>query len=273
MLRPINLSKVYSLFPQEITQDDGSLKEIDYKKPNYELITYYMLIEAERFWTGGLLQFFSMIKLYESYFLTWGRVTFYYAQFFMMNAILRLCGYSLTSLSDQGLYQIKRISSDSEAYDIQQGGRRDHMGYWNLYYELINKDITDDILLKQIFKVQMSIKRSEIDFRNLINYDLSTGYDERYNSEDYFKDAASMDGFLGILNNIEEALKWSIVEEEQEIAGLIYIWQHLQKIFKNIAENTGFQGYWKNQCELSKKYITVIPVDKKVKAWFIEKLN
>lgn len=273
MLRPDNLKLIYNVFPAGRVADIGSLRELDFSNPNNEAITIYSLIEAERFWAAAIMQFLAMRKLYEGYFHTWGDVTLYYVQFFLMNSILRLSGRAITFKVDKA-YRIERNSATSREYNIQlASGGSDHRNQWDFYYQLIKRDITDDVLLKDIFESQLFYPHSEREFRQWINYDLSSGFDERHCATDMLRDETSIVTSVGLLEDPEDVLKYSEIDREIEIASIVYIWKHLKSIFDAIAKNTGFSDYWNMQVGKLGYFVKGTPLDKPIKDWFINELS
>lgn len=269
MLRPENLSIVYKKFPANAV-DDGSLKGIDLLHPNREAVTYFMLIEAERFWAAASMQLLAIRQLERAWLHSWSDVTFYFAEFFIMNSILRLSGRSVT-FSDfhSEVFRIQRTHNQKPEYDISRG-KTDHKAQWNLYYDLIQNDITDEPVLREIFNVQLEFRHQESWIRQMVNYDLQFGFDERHNSDESHRERAQVMVSLFPYENTTAALGDDTLVE---IAKVIYIWKHLKTLFILIAQRTDFRYYWQLQIEKLNDFIQEAPIDHEVKEWFANELE
>ena len=269
MLRPENLQLIYDSFPVECL-DDGSLKWIDFTNPDHNAITTLMLIEAERFWAATLLQLLASQELGKVWLHTWSDVTIYYASFFSMNALMRLAGRSVTfSRINKKTYRIKRTGPNSRSHDFTNAGT-DHRQQWEWYYDLIRGNVTDDSLLREIFDTQLDFDHEEREMRQMINYDLEYGYDERHYN--YDEEAGGAHGGISMypFENTDEALGF---DEFTEIAIIIYSWKHTKNLFNHIADHTPFARYWKLQKEKLNHFVSRAPLIPELRSWAIRELS
>lgn len=269
MLRFENLYEVYKGFPSDAV-DDGSLKGIELLQHNQDEVTYFMLIEAERFWAASIMQILARWQLEKIWLHSWSDVTLYYAEFFAMNAIMRLAGRAITfSYAHNKVLKIQRTNSQNPEYRISKAGKG-HREQWNCYYDLIKDDITDDTVLRELFDVQLDYQHQESWIRQMINYDLQYGFDERHCSSDMLRERSEvMTQLFPFVDTIAALADDSFVE----VAKVIYIWKHLKIIFDNLAHSTEFKFYWQLQNEKLLGFIRDAPFEHNLGVWFIEELR
>lgn len=269
MLRTKNLQDVYKNFPV-MQADSGSLKHHDFNKPDFESMTTFMLIEAERFWAATLLQLLSAKELEKVWFHTWSDVTLYYANFFSMNALMRLAGRSVTfSNTDNKTYKVKRTLPNQRIYEIAPSNS-DHKQQWNWYYDLIKGDITDDALLREIFDIQIEFGHDERQVRQMLNYDLELGFDERHYNYDEVGETGHGDLSLFPFQDTTTALGR---DEYMELATIVYCWKHTKSLLDQIAKETEFKHYWKIQINKLQHFVANAPLIPELKEWAIQELN
>lgn len=270
MLRPNNLCVVYEVFPANMA-DTGSVKELNLDNPNYDQITVYMLVEAERFWAATLLQLVGTQELEKVWLHSWSEVSLYYAGFFAANALMRLAGRSVTfSRRDGQTRKIKRLLANRREYEISKTDRGDHNVQWNWYYDLIQPQPSDDKILKAIFDSQLKYKHLERWMREIVNYDLEYGFDERHYSEDALRDRASMMVTDFPFRQTEDALG---SDTYSEIATIIYCWKHTKSLFESIARETAFCDYWNLQVAKLRDFVNSAPFLPVLKEWALNELR
>ena len=271
MLRLNNLLQVYAAFPGN-ANDIGSLKVLELLNPNYNQITSMMLIESERLWTSTLMQLLASRELEKTWLQSWSDVTLYYADFFIMNSILRLAGRTITfSVAyENTIFKIVRLQETAQDYEISKVSRGDHKAQWNLYYDLVQGNITDDPLIREIFDVQLSFKHQESSFRQWVNYDLEYGYDERHNSSDGLKARADLMSSMIPYTDTIVALSDDYFSE---IAKTVYMWKYLKTLLYGIADNSQFAIYFRSQITKLRDYVKNAPFGTEIKNWVLNEIK
>lgn len=271
MLRLENLIDVYEDF-SENASDSGAIKGLDLTKPNNRALTTLYLIEAERFWNAILLQLLGYHHLQKIWLSTWADVTLYYASYYAMNGLMRLAGRTIThSDKDRKVYKITRDNANPKNYVITKSPKRsDHNVQWNFYYELIQKDITEDKFLRGIFAVQLDFRHYEREGRQLINYDLEHGFDERHHSNNLLREISATLSSTFPFEHTDEAFD---MDAYAEISVIIYIWKHMKYLFNGIAEKTNFSYYWELQKSKLNDFVTDAPINDDLKKWALVELK
>ena len=264
MLRVTNLCQVYSHVSNDCA-DVGSLKELDLDKPQLLLVTDRILKESERFWAASIMQLIAAHHVDQLWMHSWGLVTSYYAYFFTMNAVLRLAGRALTFHRGK-TYRIKRIKLDSPEYEISVKPVSNHKTQWDFYYDLIQNDVTDDKQMKELFVFQLAFKHHDRKSREMVNYDLAFGFDERHHSPSGLQDIAASHNLVPVFRNPIDALNDELGDAVSDEAITIMICGYAHSLFSQIALTGPFKSYWNMQSEKLWGFISKAPIENELRS-------
>jgi len=264
MLRVTNLCQVYSHVSNGCA-DVGSLKELNLDKPQPLSVTDRLLKEAERFWAASIMQLITAHHVDRLWMHSWGLVTSYYAYFFAMNAILRLAGRALT-FQQQKTYRIKRIRMDSPEYEIKLvKNKTNHKAQWDFYYDLIQRKVTDDKQMKEVFKFQLMFKHHNRKFRETVNYDLALGFDERHHSQKGLQEISERHNLVPVFRNPIAALNDDLGNAVSDEAITILMCKYSHSLFSQIAGTGPFKSYWNMQAEKLWQFISNAPIENELR--------